>query len=201
MNMLRRPQRNRGLAGIRRYLRDNPPPTLHHRAMLLWASSYLSDIQTDEERAATVADLLSLQKPDGGWCLATLGNWKRTDELAQDTESSDGYGTGFVLFVLRRSGMSPSEEPLKRGVAWLKTHQRESGRWFTRSLNQDGMHYITHAGTAMALMALSACEAQLATTPSAAAQILIAPGSARGSLAIPVRTVARLGVPRSPLSS
>ena len=59
------------------------------------------------------------------------------------------------------------------------------------------MHYITHAGTAMALMALSECEAQLATTPSRTAQILIAPGSARGSLAIPVRTVAP-GVPRQP---
>ncbi len=158
------PAAQKGLAGIRRYLRDNPPPTLHHRAMLLWASSYLSDIQTDKEMTATVAELLSLQKLDGGWGLATLGNWKRTDELPQDMETSDGYGTGFVLFVLRRSGMSPSEEPLKRGVAWLKTHQRESGRWFTRSLNQDSMHYITHAGTAMAIMALAVCEPQ-PTTP------------------------------------
>jgi squalene-hopene/tetraprenyl-beta-curcumene cyclase len=126
--------------------------------MLLWAASYLPDLQTDEEKAATVAQLLALQKPDGGWGLATLGNWKRSDDLPQDLETSDGYGTGFVLFVLRRSGMAPSEEPLKRGIAWLKSHQRESGRWFTRSLNQDSMHYITHAGTAMAVMALAACD-------------------------------------------
>jgi squalene-hopene/tetraprenyl-beta-curcumene cyclase len=158
------PAARKGLVGLRRYLRDNPPPTLHHRAMLLWASSYLPDIQTDQEIAATVAELLSLQKADGGWGLATLGDWKRTDELSQDKETSDGYGTGFVLFVLRRSGMSPSEEPLRRGVQWLKSHQRESGRWFTRSLNQDNMHYITHAGTAMAVMALSACETPTATS-------------------------------------
>jgi squalene-hopene/tetraprenyl-beta-curcumene cyclase len=157
------PAAKEGLAGIQRYLRDNPPPTLHHRAMLLWASSYLTDIQTDEERAATVAELLSLQNADGGWGLATLGNWKRSDDLPQDLETSDGYGTGFVIFVLRRFGMSPDEEPLRRGVEWLKTHQRESGRWFTRSLNQDNMHYITHAGTAMAVMALAACEPQTAT--------------------------------------
>jgi squalene-hopene/tetraprenyl-beta-curcumene cyclase len=152
------PTAQHGLVGIRRYLQANPPPTLHHQAMLLWASSYLPDLQTDKEKAATVSQLLSLQKSDGGWGLATLGNWRRTDELPQDTETSDGYGTGFVLFVLRQSGMSSSEEPLRRGVQWLKTNQRESGRWFTRSLNQDSMHYITHAGTAMAIMALSVCE-------------------------------------------
>jgi squalene-hopene/tetraprenyl-beta-curcumene cyclase len=151
------PAAKQGLVGIRRYLKDNPPPTLHHRAMLLWATSYFSDLQTKEEQAATVAELLSLQKADGGWGLATLGDWKRADESAQDLESSDGYGTGFVMFVLRQSGMPGSAEPLARGVRWLKTHQRQSGRWFTRSVHEDGTHYITHAGTAMAVMALSAC--------------------------------------------
>jgi squalene-hopene/tetraprenyl-beta-curcumene cyclase len=152
------PAAQRGLAGIRRYLQNHPPPTLHHQAMLLWASSYLADLQTDEEKAKTVAKLLALQKPDGGWGLATLGKWQRGDQTPQDLETSDGYGTGFVLFVLRRSGIPQSEVPLQRGVQWLKTHQRESGRWFTRSLNKDNKHYITHAGTAMAIMALSTCE-------------------------------------------
>ncbi len=152
------PAAQQGLAGIRRYLHDNPPPTLHHQAMLLWAASYLPDLQTDEEKSTTVAKLLALQKADGGWGLATLGNWQRGDDLPQDTESSDGYGTGFVIYVLRRAGHAATEEPLQRGVAWLKTHQRESGRWFTRSLFQDNEHFLTHAGTAMAVMALSACE-------------------------------------------
>ncbi len=152
------PEAQKGLAGIRRYLRDNPPPTLHHQAMLLWATSYLPNLQTEDERTATVAKLLSLQKADGGWGLATLGDWKRGDDLAQDLESSDGYGTGFVIYVLRRSGMAATEEPLQRGVQWLKTHQRESGRWFTRSLVHDDEHFLTHAGTAMAVMALGECE-------------------------------------------
>jgi squalene-hopene/tetraprenyl-beta-curcumene cyclase len=155
---VRTPAAQSGLAGIRRYLHDNPPPTLHHRAMLLWAASYLPDLQTDAERAATVRDLLALQKPDGGWGLATLGDWPRADQSPQDTRVSDGYGTGFVVYVLRRSGVSPTEESLRRGVQWLKTHQRASGRWFTRSLHEDSMHYLTHAGTAMAVMALSACD-------------------------------------------
>ncbi len=152
------PMAQQGLVSIRRYLQANPPPTLHHQAMLLWASSYLPELQSNEEKAATVAQLLALQKSDGGWGLATLGNWQREDQEPQDLETSDGYGTGFVLFVLRRSGMAPAEKPLQRGLQWLKSHQRESGRWFTRSLYQDNMHYITHAGSAMAVMALSSCE-------------------------------------------
>jgi squalene-hopene/tetraprenyl-beta-curcumene cyclase len=160
------PAAQQGLVGIRRYLQDNPPPTLHHQAMLLWAASYLPDLQTDKEKTATVTRLLSLQKPDGGWGLATFGNWQRGDKLPQDLEKSDGYGTGFALFVLRRSGMSPSEEAPRRGVQWLKTHQRKSGRWFTRSLNEDSMHYITHAGTAMAIMALSTCDDSQSAAPS-----------------------------------
>jgi squalene-hopene/tetraprenyl-beta-curcumene cyclase len=42
-------------------------------------------------------------------------------------------------------------------VDWLKTHQRASGCWFTRSVRADGEHHIANAGTAFALMALNAC--------------------------------------------
>jgi squalene-hopene/tetraprenyl-beta-curcumene cyclase len=34
------------------------------------------------------------------------------------------------------------------------TNQRESGRWFTRSLNDDKDHYITDTGTAFCILAL-----------------------------------------------
>jgi squalene-hopene/tetraprenyl-beta-curcumene cyclase len=40
-------------------------------------------------------------------------------------------------------------------VTWLKANQRESGRWYTRSLNNDKAHYITNAGTAFCVLALS----------------------------------------------
>jgi squalene-hopene/tetraprenyl-beta-curcumene cyclase len=91
--------------------------------------------------------------------LATLGDWKRSDDKPQDTTTSDGYATGFVLFVLRRAGI-PAEDPaVARGVAWLKSNQRETGRWFTRSLNRDSKHFISHAGTAFAVLALDACDA------------------------------------------
>lgn len=147
-----------GLAKIKKYLKQNPPQTLHHQAMLLWASSYIDGLLTKAEQQACVEQLLALQKDDGGWALATFGNWKRADGKEQDLNTSDGYGTGFVIYVLRRSGVSTDSEPIKRGIDWIKTHQRESGRWFTRSLNKDNKHFISHAGTAMAIMALTECD-------------------------------------------
>jgi squalene-hopene/tetraprenyl-beta-curcumene cyclase len=41
-------------------------------------------------------------------------------------------------------------------VKWIKENQRESGRWFTRSLNNDADHFIAHAGTAYCVLALNA---------------------------------------------
>ena len=103
----------KGLAGIRKYLSENPPPTLHHRAMILWASSYLDGLLTDEQKRVCVDELLAIQKNDGGWGLATLGDWKRFDGKQQDRESSDGYGTGFVVYVLRQSGVSADSKGSK----------------------------------------------------------------------------------------
>ncbi len=152
-------QAKQGLAGIRKYLKANPGTTLHHRAMTLWASTKVTGLLTTAEQKKIVDELLALQKPDGGWGLATLGDWKRDDGSSQDTASSDGYGTGFVIYVLRQAGLPASDARLQKGVAWIKTHQRESGRWFTRSLKKDGKHYITNAGSAYAVLALIACDA------------------------------------------
>ncbi len=148
----------RGLDGIRSYLADNRPPTLHHEAMILWASKYVDDLISAEDKRSCIEKLLALQQQDGGWGAATLGNWQRADGKEQDMTTSDGYGTGFVVYVLRSADVSADTEAIGRGIRWLKTHQRQSGRWFTRSLNRDNKHFLTHAGTAMAVMALSACD-------------------------------------------
>lgn len=152
-----------GLAKIKAYLAKNPPPTLHHRALWVWAGSYLPDLITKAEREQCRSDLLALQHADGGWGIASLGDWKRGDGSPQDTETSDGYGTGFVVYILRQSGVPASDARLVRGVEWLKGHQRASGRWYTRSLHADSKHFITHAGTAFAVMALAACQDQPGT--------------------------------------
>ncbi|GAC1473955.1 MAG: terpene cyclase/mutase family protein [Isosphaeraceae bacterium] len=147
-----------GLERLRGYLRETKAPSLHHRAMLLWASMKTDGLLTVDERRKTVDELLSRQRPDGGWNLASLGNWTRQDGSPNDPEGpGDGFGTGFVVYVLRQAGVGAEHEAVQRGVDWLKGHQRVSGRWFTRSPTVDKAHYITHAGTGFAVLALRAC--------------------------------------------
>jgi squalene-hopene/tetraprenyl-beta-curcumene cyclase len=147
----------KGIENLRRYLAASPPPTTHHEALLLWASSYGVDFLNRTQRQATEDKLISLQRDDGGWSLPSLGNWQRTDKTPQD-DHSDGYGTGFVVFVLRQAGLPADDARLRRGIDWLKGHQRASGRWITRSLKEDSEHFISHCGTAYALMALASCD-------------------------------------------
>jgi squalene-hopene/tetraprenyl-beta-curcumene cyclase len=147
-----------GVARLKGYLRKNPPPSLHHKTWLLWASVKLDGLMTPARRAETIKELLALQREDGGWNLPSLGDWKRRDGKPNDKQGpSDGYATGLVVYVLRQAGVPTTEEPIRRGVQWLKTNQRASGRWFTPSLNGNRNNVISNAGTAFAVLALRAC--------------------------------------------
>jgi squalene-hopene/tetraprenyl-beta-curcumene cyclase len=149
----------KGLEGLRRYFRANPPPSLHHKLLLLWASQKLPGLMSEKLQQSTVRELRALQRADGGWSLPALGDWVGKDERPNDRGApSDGYATGLIVYVLRLAGVPARDEALRRGVAWLKGNQRESGAWFTRSINTDRYHFITHAGTAYAVLALKACE-------------------------------------------
>jgi len=148
-----------GLAKLRGYLAKNKVPNLHHKAWLLWAAQKLDGLMTADEQKKTIKEITDLQKPDGGWSLVSLGDWESYDEFPNNPMAgSDGYGTALMVYVLRQAGVPTSNAAVKKGVAWLKANQRQSGRWFTASLNTDKAHYITHAGTAFAVLALKACE-------------------------------------------
>jgi len=151
------PKAQDGLKKICGYLRDHPPQTMHNRAMLMLAAAHTEGLMTDEQRKQTTADLFALQRQDGGWAMASLGNWKRSDGQPQDLSSSDGYGTGFATYVLRCAAGTPAEDPrLRKAVIWMKTHQRASGCWFTRSPRKND-ELSTYAGTAYVILALSSC--------------------------------------------
>ena len=139
------------------WLKKNRPKLAHQKGMMLWLSQVTPDAVSSEDKLNWQKDLLALQQADGGWGIATLGDWKRADGTEQIRNRSDGYGTGFVVFALRKSGLAPDHPAIRRGVLWLKANQRESGRWFTRSTYNDKHHFITHAGTTFALLALTEC--------------------------------------------
>ena len=151
-----------GLAKLREYFKKTPAPDLHHRAMLLWASAKLGGLLSADEQKAVVRELRERQHDDGGWGLPSLGKYKRRDGTPNDANApSDGYATGLVVLALREAGVPASDPAIQKGVKWLKANQRESGRWFTRSLNNDKAHYITNAGTAFAVLALHAAGVEL----------------------------------------
>jgi squalene-hopene/tetraprenyl-beta-curcumene cyclase len=178
------PAAQRGLAGIRKFLLAHPPTSLHQRVMLLWAGQYVEGLISESERKLAIADLAAAQRPDGGWSLASLTEnsndpqsqseparaarsesghgetflvFVGRDKLYRSSLASDGYATGFALYVLRQAGVPADDPGIRRGVAWLKSHQRESGRWFTPSQSWHTAHRLTSGGTAYAILALHAC--------------------------------------------
>ncbi len=156
-NYAQTPAAQAGLARIRQYLKNNPPVNLHQRAMLLLGSLHVDEILTQADRNAIITDLFAAQKTDGGWGIVSLGNWKRHDGKPDDPQSSDGYGTGFTIYVLRETGVAADDPRIQAGIAWLKANQRISGRWFTRSQWKDSRHYLSRLGTSYAIRALVAC--------------------------------------------
>ena len=145
---------------LRGYLRTHPPQHMHQRGMLMLADHFLGGLMSEQKRRHIVSDLFELQHPDGGWALAALGDatWKRKDNTPQDLTTSDGYGTGFSVYVLRTAGGIPADDGrIQRAVAWLKSNQRASGGWYSRSpKNKDALS--SYVGSAYAVMALKACE-------------------------------------------
>jgi squalene-hopene/tetraprenyl-beta-curcumene cyclase len=156
----------KGVERLQAWLKANPPQNLHHKLMMLWVNSYLDDFMTKLDQLKTIRELQSKQLPDGGWSTASLGEWKRADGNEQTPKVSDGYGTGFSIYVLRRAGASTDDPAVIKGIAWLKANQRESGRWFTRSLVDDNnKHYLTHIGSNFAVMAIQACDGDTTRSP------------------------------------
>jgi len=147
-----------GLQKLREYFRSHAAPDLHHRIMLLWASTKLDGLATEAERQETLREMMALQKEDGGWCLPSFGAWKRHDDTPNRKDGpSDGFATGLAVTVARAAGLPADHAQIRRGVAWLKSNQRESGRWYTESLSIDHHHFLTNVGTAYAVLALDAC--------------------------------------------
>ncbi len=153
---------------LKRYLRDHAATQNDYdRVSLLWTASRMPDLLDAGQKKKILAVISDAQRPDGGWALRSFskpekwGAGNRADRLRAEPEfgnpPSDGHMTGLALIVLRDSGVPASDPRIRRGIAWLRANQRVSGRWWTKSLNTDGPHYITYSGTAYPLLALVLC--------------------------------------------
>ena len=126
-----------GVDMLREYLRRQfPRENLYNRLWILEASATFEGLLSADQRREVVEQLLAVQREDGGWALAGLGDFKRVDGTVQ-TQESDGYATGLALQVLARAGSSPVRPELARGLGWLRSHQREDGSWPGRSMNKE----------------------------------------------------------------
>lgn len=172
-----------GIEQLLSWLRNNEAEEVHHRAMLLWAGRYHDGLISAAQREQWIDELLALQKASGGWASGDLGRWRQrapesgdlsgldADFIAREyppvmvAPDGDGYGTGFVTYVLLQAGVAPSHPQVRKGIAWLKDNQQADGKWFTNSLRNETWtsNFLTHTGTTFALKALAEAEVVMAT--------------------------------------
>ncbi len=152
---LKSPAAREGDKRLKKFLHEHPPVSLHQKGMLLWAAGYRDDLADKTTIQQWQEELFAAQKQDGAWVLPELGDqhWKRSDGKQQSTET-DPYATAFATHVLSQSGVASSDPRLTKARQWLRSQQRVSGRWFTRSPHRDNKHYISNAATSFALLAL-----------------------------------------------
>ena len=174
----------KGIERLRAYLSSNyPSQHLYNRTWALLASTRLKRVVTEAQRSALIAELVTLQRNDGGWSLEAMGPWKWSkaappvkspgDLDASLLTESDGYATGLVVYALKQAGVPSHDAALRKGVRWLETNQRASplpdvpGRaWLAHSLNYDREHggekgepwrrlFMSDTATAFAILALA----------------------------------------------
>ena len=168
-NYQSRPPIQDSLRVLKDYLgREYPAQSLHHRLILLWASTKLPGLLDAERRQSLVAEVLRAQNLDGGWSLSAL--MAKSGRGGQYYPDSDGYATGLVTLVLGRNA-TPGEAPqMQLGLAWLvRNQQGHSGSWIrgqerfwvARSLNKwrnpwsNVGRFMSDAATAYAVLALT----------------------------------------------
>lgn len=152
---------------LKQYLRDTDPPHDYARLLLLWVATRMPDLIDADRTTKLVNTVWSHQREDGGWSLRTFatpekwGAGNRAERLRDEPDfadpPSDGHMTGLAVIVLRDAGIPADDKRIQAAVHWLKTNQRESGRWWTRSLNTDTYHFITFSSTGYSLLALAKC--------------------------------------------
>ena len=102
------------------WLENAQPQSTEDRVFRLFGLTWAG--ASDAIRQSAVRDLVTAQRPDGGWAqLSSL--------------QSDAYATGEVLVALREAGIRSDDAVYRKGVQFLLKNQLADGSWFvsTRS--------------------------------------------------------------------
>ena len=122
---------------LRRFLKDRlDAQNLYNRLAMLRASTSLGGLLDESGKARIIGEVAAKRNDDGGWSLASLGRYERSDGTPEAT-ASDGYATGLVLLVFRDAGLARDDPGVAPGLAWLRSHQAPSGAWPGSSLNKE----------------------------------------------------------------
>jgi squalene-hopene/tetraprenyl-beta-curcumene cyclase len=131
-----------------------------NRLMALWASGRMSGLITPEQKSTLVDHTFAMQMADGGWSTAAIGNYKRQDGSAIDTDS-DGYATALATLALQNGGVPASDPRVRKGLDWLRHHQNPTGQWIATSPNKqrdpasEPAKFMSDAATALAVLSLT----------------------------------------------
>jgi squalene-hopene/tetraprenyl-beta-curcumene cyclase len=163
------------LAHLREYLnRESGAQSTLNRVFLLWASSKLPGLLTHEQQERVIKEILSKQKADGGWRLASVAwrwngwtlrsfenMWLREDGTPMEGKS-DGVATSLMTLALQEAGVPRDNAQLKHGLSWLMSNQNVTeGSWPASSVNKrrhkssETGRFMSDAATAFAVLALT----------------------------------------------
>ena len=103
----------------RQWLTRNRPASTEDRTFQLLGLKWTGASKPEIRAAAN--ELLSQQRPDGGWSQIS-----RLD--------SDAYATGQVLFALKQAaGVDPRSSAFQRGIQFLLSTQKTDGSWLVKT--------------------------------------------------------------------
>ncbi|HXK60121.1 MAG TPA: hypothetical protein PLP42_09520 [Acidobacteriota bacterium] len=153
---------------LRTYLQGTPPPHEYAQLWRVWASTWFPGLLKPEQRSASLESLWKRQHEDGGWALrdfaepAEWGEGARQHQLEKESDyhqaPSDGHMTGLAVCVARDAGIPATDPRIEKAVKWILTNQRETGRWWAKSLNTQTYEFLTYSATCFALAALAKCD-------------------------------------------
>lgn len=158
------------IAKLKSWLQTATPKNDFDRVLKLQLAHYLPELVTSSEREAALELLSSKQHADGGWStrdMSTIDAWhfemspyvvNLIENLPDANQpASDAYMTALAIVLMRQGDIPPSDPRIARGLAWLRSEQRQSGRWWMHSLYRGNYHYITYIATVEALKAFDLC--------------------------------------------